>query len=166
MYKFYMKSFLTSVFHNSWYSVFSFSLSSWSLGLVRTRDENGKTKLVGDVAFEEVCQVASLLTPVPGGVGPMTVTMVLQNTLDAARAHFGVRIDDLPWLAWLYQCARYLFCNDDCCGTHSCAFSPALVFLQCIYFQVLDALCIFLCIECWCSIILIQMFFVHILRCE
>ena len=62
---------------------------------MRTKDEHGKTKLVGDVAFEEVSQVASLLTPVPGGVGPMTVTMVLQNTLDAARAHFGLERSDL-----------------------------------------------------------------------
>jgi methylenetetrahydrofolate dehydrogenase (NADP+)/methenyltetrahydrofolate cyclohydrolase len=40
--------------------------------------------LVGDVEFESVCQVASAITPVPGGVGPLTVTMLLQNTLLAA----------------------------------------------------------------------------------
>lgn len=42
-------------------------------------------KLVGDVAFQEVEQVAGAITPVPGGVGPMTITMLLKNTLLAAR---------------------------------------------------------------------------------
>jgi len=41
-------------------------------------------RLVGDVAFEEACQVASAITPVPGGVGPMTIAMLLKNTLKAA----------------------------------------------------------------------------------
>jgi 5,10-methylene-tetrahydrofolate dehydrogenase/methenyl tetrahydrofolate cyclohydrolase len=41
-------------------------------------------KLVGDVAYEEVAQVAGALTPVPGGVGPMTIAMLLKNTLHAA----------------------------------------------------------------------------------
>ena len=43
-------------------------------------------KLVGDVDFEKVAQVAQAITPVPGGVGPMTIAMLLQNTLDAAEA--------------------------------------------------------------------------------
>lgn len=47
------------------------------------RDGNGK--LCGDVDFEEVLKVASAITPVPGGVGPMTITMLLQNTLTAAK---------------------------------------------------------------------------------
>jgi methylenetetrahydrofolate dehydrogenase (NADP+)/methenyltetrahydrofolate cyclohydrolase len=42
-------------------------------------------RLVGDVAFDEVAQVAEAITPVPGGVGPMTITMLLRNTLEAAR---------------------------------------------------------------------------------
>lgn len=42
-------------------------------------------RLVGDVAFDEVSQVAGWITPVPGGVGPMTIAMLLQNTLRAAR---------------------------------------------------------------------------------
>ena len=42
-------------------------------------------KLVGDVAFESVSQIASAITPVPGGVGPMTIAMLLENTLSAAR---------------------------------------------------------------------------------
>jgi methylenetetrahydrofolate dehydrogenase (NADP+)/methenyltetrahydrofolate cyclohydrolase len=42
-------------------------------------------RLVGDVAYESVSQVASAITPVPGGVGPMTIAMLLQNTLQAMR---------------------------------------------------------------------------------
>jgi methylenetetrahydrofolate dehydrogenase (NADP+)/methenyltetrahydrofolate cyclohydrolase len=42
-------------------------------------------KLVGDVDFDAVRQVASAITPVPGGVGPMTIAMLLANTLTAAR---------------------------------------------------------------------------------
>ena len=44
----------------------------------------GKTKLVGDVDFDEVLSVASAITPVPGGVGPMTIACLLKNTVDAA----------------------------------------------------------------------------------
>ncbi len=46
------------------------------------RLDNGK--LVGDVAFDEVSELASLITPVPGGVGPMTITTLLRNTIKAA----------------------------------------------------------------------------------
>ncbi len=46
---------------------------------------DGKTKLVGDVAFDEAREVAGAITPVPGGVGPMTIAMLLANTLEAAR---------------------------------------------------------------------------------
>jgi methylenetetrahydrofolate dehydrogenase (NADP+)/methenyltetrahydrofolate cyclohydrolase len=42
-------------------------------------------RLVGDVNFDEACRVASAVTPVPGGVGPMTITMLLSNTIQAAR---------------------------------------------------------------------------------
>ena len=45
---------------------------------------NGKTNLVGDVAFDEAAAVAAAITPVPGGVGPMTIAMLIQNTLRAA----------------------------------------------------------------------------------
>jgi methylenetetrahydrofolate dehydrogenase (NADP+)/methenyltetrahydrofolate cyclohydrolase len=41
-------------------------------------------KLCGDVDFEEVSKIASYITPVPGGVGPMTITMLLKNTCIAA----------------------------------------------------------------------------------
>jgi len=50
------------------------------------RTESG---LVGDVDFDEAAAVAGLITPVPGGVGPMTIAMLLRNTLLAARAHAG-----------------------------------------------------------------------------
>ena len=48
-------------------------------------DASGKSKLVGDVAFDEARLVASAITPVPGGVGPMTIACLLRNTLQAAR---------------------------------------------------------------------------------
>lgn len=47
-----------------------------------SRDENDK--LIGDVVFEQVAEVASMITPVPGGVGPMTITMLLEQTYQAA----------------------------------------------------------------------------------
>ncbi len=46
----------------------------------------GEKKLVGDVEFEAACQRASAITPVPGGVGPMTITMLLYNTLESAKS--------------------------------------------------------------------------------
>jgi len=52
--------------------------------------EAGKTRLVGDVAFAEVVEVASAITPVPGGVGPMTIAMLLRNTLVAAHRRTGL----------------------------------------------------------------------------
>jgi methylenetetrahydrofolate dehydrogenase (NADP+) / methenyltetrahydrofolate cyclohydrolase len=53
-------------------------------------DGHSKARLVGDVAFEEARQVASAITPVPGGVGPMTIACLLQNTFNAARKRRGV----------------------------------------------------------------------------
>ena len=50
----------------------------------------GKTRLVGDVAFDEALEVAGWITPVPGGVGPMTVACLLQNTLTAAKRLHGI----------------------------------------------------------------------------
>ena len=44
----------------------------------------GKTRLVGDVAYDEASPVAGAITPVPGGVGPMTIAMLMANTLKAA----------------------------------------------------------------------------------
>lgn len=51
------------------------------VGINRITDYEGKTSLVGDVNFDSVKPVAQLLTPVPGGVGPLTVAMLLHNTL-------------------------------------------------------------------------------------
>lgn len=53
-------------------------------------DEKPKGRLVGDVAFAEVSAVAGAITPVPGGVGPMTIAVLLRNTLVAAHGHAGL----------------------------------------------------------------------------
>jgi methylenetetrahydrofolate dehydrogenase (NADP+) / methenyltetrahydrofolate cyclohydrolase len=53
-------------------------------------DVPGKTRLVGDVAFAEVAEVAGSISPVPGGVGPMTIACLLHNTLQAAYARSGL----------------------------------------------------------------------------
>lgn len=55
---------------------------------------DGGYRLIGDVCFEEAEIVASAITPVPGGVGPVTVAMVLSNTLQSALRFFGVVIDN------------------------------------------------------------------------
>lgn len=60
------------------------------VGINRLTDGEGKTRLIGDVAFTEVSQVAGAITPVPGGVGPMTVACLLVNTLRAACAIHGL----------------------------------------------------------------------------
>lgn len=57
------------------------------------RDENGK--LCGDVDFEKAKEVASAITPVPGGVGPMTITMLLKNTLQSAEIASEKKISNL-----------------------------------------------------------------------
>ena len=60
------------------------------VGVNRVDDESAPRgyRLVGDVAFDEVAEVAEAITPVPGGVGPMTITMLLRNTVDAARRQY------------------------------------------------------------------------------
>ena len=55
-------------------------------------ERDGKNKLVGDVAFDEVKEVAGAITPVPGGVGPMTIACLLRNTLHAACRQHGVEV--------------------------------------------------------------------------
>lgn len=59
------------------------------VGVNRISDPTAKggCRLVGDVDFEEVSKKAKAITPVPGGVGPMTITMLMQNTLKAAKVH-------------------------------------------------------------------------------
>ena len=61
------------------------------VGINRIATPDGKGRLVGDVAFAEACQVAGAITPVPGGVGPMTIACLLRNTLLAS-----CRRRDLP----------------------------------------------------------------------
>lgn len=59
------------------------------VGINRIEDPaaEGGARLVGDVDYEPVAEVASWITPVPGGVGPMTIAMLLSNTVEAAEAH-------------------------------------------------------------------------------
>ncbi|MBL4741243.1 MAG: bifunctional methylenetetrahydrofolate dehydrogenase/methenyltetrahydrofolate cyclohydrolase, partial [Sneathiella sp.] len=60
------------------------------VGVNRIDGDNGKTKLVGDVCFAEAKEVASAITPVPGGVGPMTIACLLANTVTAACRAAGI----------------------------------------------------------------------------
>jgi methylenetetrahydrofolate dehydrogenase (NADP+)/methenyltetrahydrofolate cyclohydrolase len=60
------------------------------VGINRILGADGKTRLVGDVAFAEAAKVAGAITPVPGGVGPMTVACLLVNTLRATCAIHGL----------------------------------------------------------------------------
>jgi methylenetetrahydrofolate dehydrogenase (NADP+)/methenyltetrahydrofolate cyclohydrolase len=59
------------------------------VGMNRAALPDGKTKLYGDVAFDEAKEIAGAISPVPGGVGPMTIAMLLANTLEAARRRAG-----------------------------------------------------------------------------
>ena len=61
------------------------------VGINRIALPDGKTRLVGDVAFDEAKERAGAITPVPGGVGPMTIACLLQNTLTAAKLRAGAR---------------------------------------------------------------------------
>ncbi|RLP73623.1 bifunctional methylenetetrahydrofolate dehydrogenase/methenyltetrahydrofolate cyclohydrolase FolD [Xanthobacter tagetidis] len=60
------------------------------VGINRVPKADGKTRLVGDVAFAEAQGIAGLITPVPGGVGPMTIACLLANTLTAAKRQAGL----------------------------------------------------------------------------
>ncbi len=60
------------------------------VGINRVPGEGGKSRIVGDVAFAEAQAVAAAITPVPGGVGPMTIACLLLNTLHAACAQKGL----------------------------------------------------------------------------
>jgi methylenetetrahydrofolate dehydrogenase (NADP+)/methenyltetrahydrofolate cyclohydrolase len=61
------------------------------VGINRVAGESGTSRIVGDVDFVSVSRVAGAITPVPGGVGPMTVALLLDNTLQCARARLGLR---------------------------------------------------------------------------
>jgi methylenetetrahydrofolate dehydrogenase (NADP+)/methenyltetrahydrofolate cyclohydrolase len=60
------------------------------VGINRVAGEGGKTKIVGDVAYAEAAAIAGAITPVPGGVGPMTIACLLLNTLRATCAQNGL----------------------------------------------------------------------------
>jgi methylenetetrahydrofolate dehydrogenase (NADP+)/methenyltetrahydrofolate cyclohydrolase len=60
------------------------------VGINRVPTDDGKWRLVGDVAYEEAAEVAAAITPVPGGVGPMTIAMLMRNTLVAAHRRAGL----------------------------------------------------------------------------
>jgi methylenetetrahydrofolate dehydrogenase (NADP+)/methenyltetrahydrofolate cyclohydrolase len=62
------------------------------VGINRVATPEGKSRLVGDVAFAEVQDVASAVTPVPGGVGPMTIACLLRNTVKAAADARGLAV--------------------------------------------------------------------------
>jgi len=65
------------------------------VGINRVPSEvEGKTKLVGDVDFASAAQVAGAITPVPGGVGPMTIAVLLRNTIVAAPRNAGIALDE------------------------------------------------------------------------
>ena len=65
------------------------------VGINRIDAEGGKTRLVGDVAFQEAAAVAGAITPVPGGVGPMTIAVLLANTVTAACRQAGLPVPAL-----------------------------------------------------------------------
>jgi methylenetetrahydrofolate dehydrogenase (NADP+) / methenyltetrahydrofolate cyclohydrolase len=58
------------------------------VGIQRAVGSDGQSRLVGDVAYTEAAEVAGAITPVPGGVGPMTVACLLRNALEAAQASY------------------------------------------------------------------------------
>jgi methylenetetrahydrofolate dehydrogenase (NADP+)/methenyltetrahydrofolate cyclohydrolase len=60
------------------------------VGQERVEQPDGSRKLLGDVAFDEALEVAGAITPVPGGVGPMTIAMLLRNTVVAAHRRMGL----------------------------------------------------------------------------
>ncbi len=64
------------------------------VGITRVPGAGGKSRLLGDVAFAEVSEVAGAITPVPGGVGPMTISCLLANTVRAACMQAGLPLPD------------------------------------------------------------------------
>ena len=65
------------------------------VGVNRITLADGKTKLVGDVCYGEAMEVAGAITPVPGGVGPMTIACLMRNTLIAAAMQAGLKQPDI-----------------------------------------------------------------------
>jgi methylenetetrahydrofolate dehydrogenase (NADP+)/methenyltetrahydrofolate cyclohydrolase len=64
------------------------------VGINRVPGEGGKTRLVGDVAYDEAKEIAGAITPVPGGVGPMTIAVLLRNTVVSAYRREGLALAD------------------------------------------------------------------------
>jgi len=64
------------------------------VGINRIENEDGSTRLVGDVEFSSASEVAGAITPVPGGVGPMTIACLLHNTLQQACRLNGIDVPD------------------------------------------------------------------------
>jgi methylenetetrahydrofolate dehydrogenase (NADP+)/methenyltetrahydrofolate cyclohydrolase len=62
------------------------------VGINRVEGEGGKTRLVGDVAYDEAIEVAGAITPVPGGIGPMTIAVLLRNTIVSAYRREGLEL--------------------------------------------------------------------------
>jgi hypothetical protein len=77
---------------------------------VGTNQVNGK--LCGDVAFEEVEKIAGAITPVPGGVGPMTIASLMENTADIAGTDAGLLCKRHPY-------RQAISCPDGCCKHQS-----------------------------------------------
>ncbi len=67
------------------------------VGINRIASPEGKPRLVGDVAFAEAAKVAAIITPVPGGVGPMTIAMLMANTVIAAYRKAGEHLPSVNW---------------------------------------------------------------------
>lgn len=65
------------------------------VGINRIEGENGKSRLVGDVDFDDAAKVSGSITPVPGGVGPMTIACLLRNTVKAACAIHGLETPEV-----------------------------------------------------------------------
>ena len=59
-----------------------------------SKKENGKNKLVGDVEFDKIKNIASAITPVPGGVGPMTIACLLMNTVLQCSSNNNIELDN------------------------------------------------------------------------
>lgn len=68
------------------------------VGTTRVAKPEGGYRIVGDVAFDEAVKVAGAITPVPGGVGPMTIACLMENTLTAARARAEARRSGRPFV--------------------------------------------------------------------
>lgn len=64
------------------------------VGINRVTGPDGKGRLVGDVAYEECAKVAGAITPVPGGVGPMTIACLLKNTVEASEMQHGLPVTE------------------------------------------------------------------------